>query len=257
MTRAHLPPLALTYHGLADIPRRLDPNGLFVAPVALRRQIAKLLDWGYRLVTFGALAASVADGEASGCAALTFDDGFADNLEVLVPILREFRAPATVFVVSDWLGRPHRDMPSARILTADEVRELADGGVEIGSHSATHPDLTMLSYDEALRELETSRLTLSDVAGRPVEVAAYPYGHASAETIRACREAGYRAAGRALGLGSWSNLHDLPRQDMENGSTLLGLRLKRSGRYAPLMRHRSARAARALVRAARGVRERT
>jgi hypothetical protein len=41
---------------------------------------------------------------------------------------------------------------------------------------------------------------------------------------------------------------------MENGSTLLGLRLKRSGRYEPLMRRRPARAARALARAARGTR---
>src|SRR5919108_3968307 len=97
-----LPPLALVYHGIADVPLRRDPKGLFVAPADFRRHVDRLRSWGYSLVTFGRLAALAADGDAGGHAALTFDDGFADNLHVAAPLLEELDAEATVFMVSRW-----------------------------------------------------------------------------------------------------------------------------------------------------------
>jgi peptidoglycan/xylan/chitin deacetylase (PgdA/CDA1 family) len=252
MARA-LRPLALAYHGIADVGLRRDPGGLFVRPDDLRRHVERLLGWGYELVAFGELAERVRRGSAEGSAALTFDDGLVDNLETLAPILRDSGAAATVFVVSDWLGSPYPWAPSTRILTADEVRTLAAEGVEIGSHTATHADLATLSYGEALGELSRSKARLEEVLELPVESAAYPYGRASADAIRACRDAGYRAACRASGAGRWDHPHELPRQDMDNRCSLLGLRLKRDDRYEPLMRLLPARAARRLVRRARAV----
>lgn len=249
VTTGSLPPLALAYHGVADVPLRDDPYGLFVAPRDLRRHMAALRAWGYQLVTFGELAARAGEGKAAGAAALTFDDGFADNLEALVPLLTDIRAPATVFVVSGWLGRPHPLVQWARILTPAEVVALARTGiVEIGGHSVTHPDLSALSYSEARAELASSKTALEELIGAPVEVAAYPYGRASAETIDACRDAGFRAACRVTGKGSWDDPHNLPRQDMENRSSLIGLRLKRDDRYEPLMRFAPVRAARRVGR---------
>ena len=252
MARA-LPPLALAYHGIADVPLRRDPSGLFVRPDDFRRQVERLHSWGYELVAFKELAERLERGSAAGTAALTFDDGLVDNLETLAPILRETAARATVFVVSGWLGITYRWAPWTRILTADEVRALAAEGLEIGSHTATHADLSAIGYEEALVELERSKRELEDVIGGPVETAAYPYGRANADAVRACRDAGYRAAGRASGSGRWNDPHDLPRQDMENGCSLVSLRLKRDNRYEPLMRWLPARAARRLVRRARAL----
>lgn len=243
-----LPPLALVYHGVADVPLRVDRHRLFVRPDDLRRQLDRLRTWGYRLVTFGELARRVANGEAAGHASLTFDDGLADNLDALVPLLEGEGAPATVFVVTGWLGQEHPAAPWARIVTADEVRALDAAGLEIGAHSVTHPDLSVLSYDGALRELEESKSTLAAMLGRPVEVAAYPYGRATAETIRACRDAGFSAACRISGQGSWNEPLNLPRQDMDNRCTMIGFRLKRDDRYEPLMRRRAARLARSVRR---------
>jgi peptidoglycan/xylan/chitin deacetylase (PgdA/CDA1 family) len=241
----------LTYHGVADVPLSRDPHHLFVRPRDLERQIAKLQKWGYELVTFGALAERVAAGTARGHAALTFDDGLADNLHTLVPILQRSGAVATVFVVSGWLGQPYRHNPSARILTADEVRELAAAGVEIGAHTVSHPDLTTLSFEDARAELADSRAELSRLTGEEVTVAAYPYGRATKTTRAACREAGFAAACRTLGEGSWDDPFDLPRHQMENRASLLGLRLKRAGRYQSLMRFRAARGLRRLSRRGR------
>lgn len=231
------PPLALTYHGVADVRLGADPDGMFVRPDDLRAQIGTLQGWGYELVTFGELARRARDGTADGHAALTFDDGFDDNLHTLVPILDEFGATATVFVVSGWLGRSLPHAPASRVLTADEVRELHGHGVEIGGHTASHPDLTTLTFEQAVRELRQARETLEEILGAPVTSTAYPWGRAKAETLRAAEQAGYRAAGRVHGEGSWDEPFNLPRQDMNNWSSLRGLRLKRDDRYAPLMRH--------------------
>ena len=230
------PPLSLTYHGLADVSLARDPHSLFTSPRALRRQIRVLRRWGYELVTFGALADRAAAGTATGCASLTFDDGFADNLHELVPLLREEAAPATVFVVSGWLGRAHPDAPDARVLSIPELRELRRAGVEVGAHTVTHPVLTDLPYGEALRELRESRLRLEDTLEQRVDLAAYPFGAADAAVRRACREAGYRAAAQIDGHGSWDDPFALPRQNMGNASSITGLRLKRADRFERAVR---------------------
>jgi peptidoglycan/xylan/chitin deacetylase (PgdA/CDA1 family) len=248
-----LPPLALAYHGVADVPVAQDPYGLFVRPRDLRRHVERLRAWGYRLASFEEFAARAVRGEGAGWAALTFDDGFADNLHTLLPLLRELDAPATVFAVSGWLGLPHPYAPRTRLLTVDELRELHACGVEIGGHTVTHPDLAGLSRDEARTELESGRGALEEIIGAPVRVAAYPFGRATADTIAACGEAGFEAACRTSGTGSWTAPLNLPRQDMDNGCTLASLRLKRANRYEPLMAFKAGRGVRRLVRLSRRV----
>lgn len=228
-------PLVLAYHGIAHVPRRQDPYGLFVAPARLRRHVAWLRRHGYELVTFREL---VERGEDELCA-LTFDDGFADNA-----VLLELGAPATVFAVSGWLGGEHPDAPGARLLDADGLRRLHAAGIEIGGHTATHPDLTTLGFDAARDEFERGRAALEAVIEAPVTSAAYPYGRATAETVRACAAAGFRAACLTSGEGARARSLEFPRQDMPGPSTLTGLRLKAVGRYKPLMRFRPLRAVR-------------
>jgi len=241
-----LPPLVLAYHGIGSVPLRREPNGLFVRRDLLAKHIAKLRSWGYVLMTFGDLAEQLAAGEGTGCAALTFDDGFADNISELT----ELGAPCTLFAVSGWLGGFHAEIPWAPIVSVAELRSLADAGVEIGSHSHMHSDLSTLSYSEARSDFDSSKRLLEEILDRPVDLAAYPYGSASDETIRACRDAGFRAACRNSGQGSWTDPHNIPRQDMNNGSTMIGLRLKRDDLYEPLMERLPFRAIRAATRRA-------
>jgi peptidoglycan/xylan/chitin deacetylase (PgdA/CDA1 family) len=234
-------PLCLNYHGVADVRMADDPYRLFIHPRDLVRHIEALRGWGYSLVPFGEWSEAVLAGDGAGRAALTFDDGFADNLHTLAPILADLHAPATVFVVPAWFGQTHPDVPWARMLTREEVVALDDAGVEIGGHSFSHPDLTRLSYDEARAELARGRADLEDLLGKPVEVAAYPYGFATAETRRACRDAGYRAACRTVGVGRWTDPFDLPREDLGNGSGTLELRLAGHGGYRSLIAHKPIR----------------
>jgi len=193
------------------------------------------------------MADAVAAGDPSRLASLTFDDGFASDASPLLPLLQELGVPATIFVVAEWLGGPHREFDWARIYSGDELRELHQHGVEIGSHSATHPHLSSLSFDEAKHELARSRALLESVIDAPVRVLAYPYGDANTETRQAVRAAGYKAACRFRGEGSWDDLYDLPRQPMGWNTGTAALRLKRDNRYESLMNGRALSSLRSLV----------
>ena len=244
------PPLILAYHAVADVPLRDDPHALFVRADDIRRHIAALRGWGYGFLTFGEMAEELGRGPAAGRVALTFDDGFADNLHALGPVLASEGVPATVFVVSRWLGRRHPVAPQATIVTGDELRELHASGVEIGGHTATHPDLVAVGVDEAREELRAGREDLEDLLGSPVTSVAYPFGRADAGVRDAARAAGFVAGCRTCGEGSWADPLDLPRQDMTNRASMLGLRLKRDDRYEKLVATLPGRAARRLRRAA-------
>lgn len=241
-------PLALVYHGVADVRLARDPYALFVSDRRLRAHIHTLKRWGYGFSTLAGLAAQVQRDGGAGMVALTFDDGLADNLHALVPVLEAEGVPATVFVVSGWLGQEHPDAPGARIMTAEEIRALSQKGVEIGAHTVTHPDLTRLGSAEVHEELERSREDLSRITGNEITSLAYPYGRADEDVIGAARTAGFRAACRASGTGSWSEPLNLPRQDMRNSSGYLGLALKRHDLYEPLVRTLPGRALRRLRR---------
>lgn len=239
------PPLILAYHGVCDVPAHLDPEGLFISPAALRRQIRRLRRWGYAFETFGAMAERVAAGNGAGHVALTFDDGLLDNLEQLVPILHDEGISATTFVTTAWMGEPHVSVPYARNMTADEVRELHRSGVEIGGHTVSHPDLTSLTFEEARDEIRAGCEQLAEITGAPVDTFAYPFGFADEHATRAAEAAGVRAACRVRAEGSWDDPLNLPRQDT-NTKSALGLWLKRDDRYEPLMRHKPAKLVRRL-----------
>ncbi len=244
------PPLALAYHGVANLRFADDPYRLFVTPDRVVRDVLLLRRWGYELVTFGCLAERVSRGEGGSLAALTFDDGLSDNATTLAPLLHELGATATVFVVSGWIGAHHPDAPWARMLTSSQVRELHTGGIEIGTHTATHRSLTDLDPETVSDEITSSRTTLEELLDAPVRSLAYPYGAANEQVRRRCEESGISAACRTSGEGTWRDPLDLPRQAMGHGSSSFGLWLKSRDRYEPLMRIPGSRRARRLSRRA-------
>lgn len=89
---------------------------------------------------------------------------------------------------------PYDQLP---MLTDEQLREMAEAGITIGSHTVTHPALPALSRDDALRELTESKALLESEIGRPVSLFAYPFGefeHFNAEIQALVGAAGYKAA---------------------------------------------------------------
>jgi len=83
------------------------------------------------------------------------------------------------------------------LLNADQLRQLAAAGMEIGAHTVSHPILSACGEDLARREFEDSKRELERVLGRPVWAFAYPFGNPGTmgdREVRLAREAGFTCA---------------------------------------------------------------
>ena len=79
-------------------------------------------------------------------------------------------------------------------MTSDEVVQLDRAGIEIGSHTVSHPDLAHLSFASAMFQVVESKRVLEGLVGHPVVDFAYPSGRYDAETVEALVKAGYDTA---------------------------------------------------------------
>jgi peptidoglycan/xylan/chitin deacetylase (PgdA/CDA1 family) len=124
---------------------------------------------------------------------LAFDDGFGDVYENAVPVLLELGMSATFYPVAGFLGRLSQWDPLARLphLTREQLREIADLGMEIGSHTLTHPDLRMLHPQKRRRELKESKEILEDICGVSVSSLSFPFGSWDREVLHLSQELGY------------------------------------------------------------------
>jgi peptidoglycan/xylan/chitin deacetylase (PgdA/CDA1 family)/glycosyltransferase involved in cell wall biosynthesis len=168
-----------------------------VTPRAFERHIRWLARQGYEGVTLAQWTAWVRCGAAlpRKPVVLTFDDAYAGIARFALPVLRAWNFRATVFVVTDRIGRSSdwNGACQAPLMDASQILSWAGQGFEFGSHSATHPDLTQLPDSALLAELRGSRESLQSLLGMPVESFAYPYG-AHDERVRAAVREVYSAA---------------------------------------------------------------
>ena len=153
-----------------------------VDPGQFAEQLGYLRDSGFRTVTFAEWrrAKDAWKPLPGRCVALTFDDGFQDFAAHAWPLLRRFGFGATLFVVTDFTGRQNawdadRGQTSP-LLSWDELRALHAEGLDIGSHSASHPFLTTLSPADVVREATASRAAIQREIGVRVTAFAYPHG---------------------------------------------------------------------------------
>jgi peptidoglycan/xylan/chitin deacetylase (PgdA/CDA1 family) len=216
---------------------RTDPGFMRVEPAAFRAQIGILLEAGFEFVTVAEFAErATTTGPPPGLIALSFDDGMADNHEFVLPILREHGIPATVYVTTGLIGKPNPWMPrdsGARMMTPEELRDLISAGFEIGSHTVTHPDLSLLDYEGCLREMLDSRSMLERLLGAPIRTFAYPFCHYGPAALAAARAAGFSAAVTCHELGSW-NEYELKRAMISSKDGIAIFLLKLTELYHPL-----------------------
>ena len=161
-----------------------------ISPARFRDQIELAAELGYRFVP----AASVAHGSASAMdLAVTFDDGLISAATNAAPILAERGVPWTMFIVGGWTEGRH-PFGDGVIMGWAEVERLLAAGVEIGSHSMSHPDFGSIAPDIARSELTDSRRLIEGRTGRPVTSFAIPLGQSknwSPDAAECAEEAGY------------------------------------------------------------------
>jgi peptidoglycan/xylan/chitin deacetylase (PgdA/CDA1 family) len=193
---------------------------------------------------------------ATPLVSITFDDGYANVHDVVLPILKRFQLPATVFVVTGCIDSPG-PMPFDRWSRAHvghtapvawrplNWRELdaciASGLVTIGSHS--HHHLNALDQTPAVvaAEAERSRDILRSRLGPDhADAFSYPYGasrlgHVPPTYVDAVKRAGYAlAVSTDLGVVRRStDVYRLPRIEAHAVDSPLVLRAKMNGTLAP------------------------
>ena len=195
--------LILCYHAVSA----RWPADLAVTVDEFGEQLRWLVAHGYRGVTF---SEAVRERAAGPTVAITFDDGYRSVLEHAAPLMASLGLPGTAYVVTDfvdsgrtltwpgidrWVSGVHDS--ELRAMSWPELRQLEQGGWEVGSHTLTHPRLTSLDDDALARELGESRAACERKLGHPVASIAYPYGDVDSRVVNAAAAAGY-TSGAAL-----------------------------------------------------------
>ena len=183
----------LMYHYLSVPPPdadiyRLD---LSVTPAAFDAQMEYLATAGYHPIRVSDLSDYLLDGRPlpPKPIVLTFDDGYADNYENALPVLKKYKFVATFFIIAQFV-----DDQKPGYMTWDQIEDLAINGMEIGSHSLDHIDLYGKPRSVQTTEIVGSKAMIEARIGTPVESFCYPSGRYDAQTISVLRSSGYRAA---------------------------------------------------------------
>lgn len=221
-------PLAWMYHSVE--PYVEDPFQVTVSPQRFERQMRWLRRRGLRGVSMGELLQATDEGRARGLVGLTFDDGYQDFIPYALPVLRRYGYTATLFILAGRLGGENewsRPGPNKPLLTADEVKQIDDAGMEIGSHGLRH--ISLLKADDATlaEETQRSREILGQLLGRDVAGFCYPYGYLDARIVDAARTAGYDYA-CAVYPGPEISRHAIPRTSVLGKDTSWRLEAKRA-----------------------------
>lgn len=156
-------------------------------PDLFEAQLEWLRQW-CAFVPFSEVLAAA--GGASGdrpVVSITFDDGYADNYEYALPLLQRFQIPATFFVTVGLVEKDQAVVEHLRFLRSashDDVRgldwtqvqELRHAGMEIGSHTYSHPNLARIPHEKVVDELRRSKHLLEDRLAEQITLFAYPFG---------------------------------------------------------------------------------
>ena len=150
-------------HRLADVPATHRPYAL--PPDEFRTYALAASQLARRSIPAGDVP-----GELGGAFySLTFDDGHASDYTEAFPVLQELGLRATFFVVPTLVGTPG-------YVTWNQLREMVAAGMEIGSHSLTHPFVDRLDEAGLRREFGESKAVIEDRLGLAVHAASLPRG---------------------------------------------------------------------------------
>lgn len=179
------------YHHVGPLPPNPDiyRKDLTVSPELFERTLTQLAEREVETATMADLMEHFAGGPElpKRAAVLTFDDGYDDVYEHAFPALQKHGMVGTFFITTDFVERPG-------YVTWDQIKEMADAGMEIAAHSSNHADFARIGPAELRRQLVEPKAALEEHIGQKVRFVAYPAGKYNAAVMAATRAAGYDAA---------------------------------------------------------------
>ena len=175
----------LYYHSVEEVER----NEVVISPEKLRKELQYIKDSGYVTLTMSEVNDYINNNKPipEKSILITFDDGYMNNYTDAFPILKELDMKATIFVIANGLDDGY-------YLSSEQLKELSDYGIDIESHTFTHPHLNELTYEQQLEELVKSKEKIEGITGKPVLSVAYPFGDIDENSAKAAKAAGYSLA---------------------------------------------------------------
>jgi len=177
----------LMYHSISD----KKNSSLCVAPVDFARQMEFLHKKGYSVISLDALVQEIKKGRTylPGTVVVTFDDGFEDNFTSAFPVLAKHKMSATIFLITDYLGR------QKGYLKWDQVLLMRKNGIEFGGHTRNNIYLPPVTDEAVLwEEVAGCKRDIEDHTGGSVGYFCYPLGGFNERVKDTVTRAGYKGA---------------------------------------------------------------
>ncbi|HSK70679.1 MAG TPA: polysaccharide deacetylase family protein [Pyrinomonadaceae bacterium] len=175
---------AIVYHTISA-PEKPLPANIDISPERFETHLQWL---SKRRKQVASLREFLTASEKENLIAITFDDGFRDNLTFALPLLEKYELPMTLFVAAGFIGKEN-------YLSAEDIQTLVSHPlITIGSHGFWHRHLTKLSEEEVRFELSESKKLLEEITNKEIDLLAYPYGDCNGKVERLSEECGYTAA---------------------------------------------------------------
>lgn len=191
----------LLYHKIDHPTPDVKIRGAFTSRRAFARQMSYLKRRGVEFYTASEFVSFYRDHghfPANGIC-LTFDDGWKDNYTNAFPILKSLGIKATIFLIPNCIGvitaQVTAEGEAAREhMSQSDIREMAESGIEFGSHSMNHKLFTEIETDEIEKEVVESKEYLENLLQKKCETFAYPAGFYTVDSQKIVKRAGYLAA---------------------------------------------------------------
>ncbi len=185
-------PIGLLFHSISDIPAM---HCSYYSSFKFDSLLCRLRGEGFRFVTVSHFS-SLPPLSRRNSIVMTFDDGFDTFHSKALPICERHGIKTTVFPVAGFLGKTSSwdALPKQTHLTRSQIIEISSLGHEIGSHTLTHANLTLLSDSELLKELCDSKRILEDIIAKEVTSISFPFGRVDERVWNAAKKVGYTHA---------------------------------------------------------------
>ena len=136
---------ALMYHSISEVPAGW-PAELCVAPDVFEEHLKYLQAQGYNVVTAPQAAVLLRSRQnVMNTVIVTFDDGYENNYTEAFPLLKKYGFRGNFYIVGNDAGKVRNQDGMKKYMTFDQIKEMHDQGMEIGSHSMSHDPLTSIN----------------------------------------------------------------------------------------------------------------
>lgn len=165
----------LLYHKISQS----EINELTVSISEFENQIKYLKENSYNPVTLNQLIDNIySDIHLSvNPVLITFDDGYKNNIEFALPVLKKYNFKASIFLPVSFIGKTNLwDEGNEKLLDIEEIKKLHNDTLEFGLHSYSHKNFKNITSEEIKQEISKCISTLKNSGIKFTPAFAYPYG---------------------------------------------------------------------------------